>query len=142
MPVTKTSMPPNINTSIIRRELVFTASRSDGPGGQNVNKVNSKITLKFDILNSKVLDEDQKNAVIGKLASEVTKDGVLILTSQEYRSQLQNKEVVISKFEKLLSRAFEKKKKRKATKPSKSSVQERITQKKRNAEKKKWRQKP
>jgi ribosome-associated protein len=142
MPVTKTSMPPNINTSIIRRELVFTASRSDGPGGQNVNKVNSKITLKFDILNSKVLDEDQKNTVIGKLASEVTKDGVLILTSQEYRSQLQNKEVVISKFEKLLSRAFEKKKKRKATKPSKSSVQERITQKKRNAEKKKWRQKP
>jgi ribosome-associated protein len=135
-------MPPNINTSIIRRELVFTASRSDGPGGQNVNKVNSKITLKFDILNSKVLDEDQKNTVIGKLASEVTKDGVLILTSQEYRSQLQNKEVVISKFEKLLSRAFEKKKKRKATKPSKSSVQERITQKKRNAEKKKWRQKP
>jgi ribosome-associated protein len=122
--------------------LVFTASRSDGPGGQNVNKVNSKITLKFDILNSKVLDEDQKNTVIGKLASEVTKDGVLILTSQEYRSQLQNKEVVISKFEKLLSRAFEKKKKRKATKPSKSSVQERITQKKRNAEKKKWRQKP
>jgi ribosome-associated protein len=142
MPVTKTSMPLNINTSIIRRELVFTASRSDGPGGQNVNKVNSKITLKFDILNSKVLDEDQKNTVIGKLASEVTKDGVLILTSQEYRSQLQNKEVVISKFEKLLSRAFEKKKKRKATKPSKSSVQERITQKKRNAEKKKWRQKP
>lgn len=122
--------------------MVFTASRSDGPGGQNVNKVNSKITLKFDILNSKVLDEDQKNTVIGKLASEVTKDGVLILTSQEYRSQLQNKEVVISKFEKLLSRAFEKKKKRKATKPSKSSVQERITQKKRNAEKKKWRQKP
>ena len=72
----------------------------------------------------------------------MTKDGVLVLTAQESRSQLANKETVMLKLENLLQRAFEKRKVRKRTKPSKGSVQERIQMKKKLSEKKKWRQKP
>lgn len=123
-------------------ELLFTASRSDGPGGQNVNKVNSKITLKFDVGNSNLLSAEEKEIIMKRLRSRLTKDGVIVLTSQESRSQLANKEAVLLKLENLLKAAFEKKKVRKATKPSKGSVQERIQLKKKLSEKKKWRQKP
>jgi len=124
------------------KELVFSTSRSDGPGGQNVNKVNSKVTLKFDVAGSVAVSEEEKDLLLTKLAPRLTKDGVLVLTAQENRSQLQNKEAVILKLENLLAKAFEKKKMRKATKPSKRSVQDRIDQKKQHSEKKKWRQKP
>lgn len=123
-------------------ELRFTASRSDGPGGQNVNKVNSKITLKFDVVHSSLLSAEEKETIVKRLGSQLTKDGVLVLTAQESRSQLANKETVMLKLENLLQRAFEKRKVRKRTKPSKGSVQERIQMKKKLSEKKKWRQKP
>lgn len=123
-------------------ELDFNASRSGGPGGQNVNKVNSKITLKFDIINSLILTDDEKVLLKEKLASRLTTDGVLLLVAQEKRSQLQNKELTIVKLDELLIKAFAKKKARKATKPSKSSVQKRIKSKKQHSEKKQWRQKP
>ena len=123
-------------------ELRFTASRSDGPGGQNVNKVNSKITLKFDVVNSNLLSAEEKETIVKRLGSQLTKDGVLVLTAQESRSQLANKETVMLKLDNLLQRAFEKRKVRKRTKPSKGSVQERIQMKKKLSEKKKWRQKP
>lgn len=131
----------SITPELLRDELVFTTSRSSGPGGQNVNKVNTKVTLKFDIPNSPVLSEDEKQTLLQKLAARVTTDGVLMLTSQDKRSQLQNKEAVIIKLKKLLEKAFERKKARKSTKPSKASVQKRIKAKKEHAEKKKWRQK-
>jgi ribosome-associated protein len=123
-------------------ELRFTASRSDGPGGQNVNKVNSKITLKFDVVHSNLLSAEEKEIIVKRLGSQLTKDGVLVLTAQESRSQLANKETVMLKLDNLLQRAFEKRKVRKRTKPSKGSVQERIQMKKKLSEKKKWRQKP
>ena len=103
--------------------------------------MNSKITLKFDIPGSQLLTEEEKQLLSGKLASRLTVEGVLILTSQEKRSQLQNKEEVIVKLDKILAKAFEKKKARKTTKPSKGSVQERIKKKKQRSEKKQWRQK-
>lgn len=124
------------------KELVFTASRSDGPGGQNVNKVNSKITLKFDVTGSRILTDEQKAHLYKKLDCQLTQEGVLIVTSRESRSQLANKEEAIVKFENLVRKAFEKRKARKSTKPSKGAIQERITRKKHQAEKKKWRQKP
>jgi ribosome-associated protein len=126
----------------LENELTFTTSRSSGPGGQNVNKVNSKVTLKFDIRASNILNEEEKVVLLKKLKSKITSDGVLILSSQDKRTQLQNKEAVISKLETLLNKAFEKKKKRKATKPTKGAVQERLNKKKQQADKKKWRQKP
>jgi ribosome-associated protein len=131
-----------ITAELLGNELVFTTSRSGGPGGQNVNKVNSKVTLSFDVAGSKVLAAEEKEVIAKKLATRMTNEGVLVLTAQDKRSQLQNKESVILKLEKLLGKAFEKKKARKATKPSKGSVQERIKQKKQHGEKKKWRQRP
>jgi len=131
-----------ITSSMLGKELIFSASRSDGPGGQNVNKVNSKVTLKFDVAHSEVLSQEEKDIISKKLTSRLTKDGVLVLTAQDKRSQLQNKGAVILKLEKLMAKAFEKKKVRKATKPSKGSIQDRINKKKQLSEKKKWRQKP
>jgi len=130
-----------ILATTLGNEIIFSASRSSGAGGQNVNKVNTKVTLKFDVKNSQHLTEEEKEILLKKLSTRLTNDGVLILSSQEKRSQLQNKEAVILKFEKIIAKAFEKKKARRATKPSKGAVQERIKQKKQRSEKKQWRQK-
>lgn len=128
-----------MDIAALKQELVFSTSRSSGPGGQNVNKVNTKVTLKFDVAGSAVLTEEEKQIITAKLATRITTEGILVLVSQDKRSQLENKEAVREKFAKLIAKAFEKKKARKATKPSKASVKERIETKKRNAEKKKWR---
>jgi ribosome-associated protein len=130
-----------LSATLLQPELEFTASRSSGPGGQNVNKVNSKVTLKFDVRNSIILNEEEKGILLNKLASGLSTKGVLILTSQDKRSQLQNKEDAMTKLDAVLTKAFVKKKVRKATKPSKGSVQKRIKKKKQHSEKKHWRQK-
>ncbi|HEY3403022.1 MAG TPA: alternative ribosome rescue aminoacyl-tRNA hydrolase ArfB [Ohtaekwangia sp.] len=131
-----------ISINDLTSELKFTTSRSSGPGGQNVNKVNTKVTVAFNVHQSQLLTEEEKETINQKLASRLTKEGVLLLSSQDKRSQLENKEAVVAKLEKLLTQAFTKQKKRKTTKPSKSSVQNRIKEKKQHAEKKKWRQRP
>lgn len=128
-----------LNASVLNHELDFTASRSEGPGGQNVNKVNSKITLRWDIANSSMVTDEEKKQIIEKLSSFITKDGVLILSAQDKRSQLQNKEAVIQKLDWLLIKAFEVKKQRKPTKPTKAAKDERIRKKKLRGEKKQWR---
>lgn len=122
-------------------ELVFTTSRSSGPGGQNVNKVNTKVTLKWDVLNSPSITEEQRALIREKLKSYFTKEGVLILMAQDKRSQLANKEAVLHKLDQLLKKAFISKKVRKATKPSKTAVKKRLESKKQHAEKKQWRKK-
>src|SRR5688572_20418884 len=94
----------------LQSELNFGVSRSSGPGGQNVNKVNSKVTLKFDVVQSKVLTAEEKEVILKKLGAKLTTEGVLILTSQDSRSQFDNKQAVILKFDKLITKAFEKKK--------------------------------
>jgi ribosome-associated protein len=133
---------PKRTAATLGKEITFSTSRSSGPGGQNVNKVNTKVTLKFDVWQSQILTDEEKEVLKTKLSSRLTNDGVLILSSQDKRSQLENKENVIRKFDKVLAKAFEKKKARKATKPSKGAVQSRIKKKKEHSEKKKWRQKP
>ncbi|MFN6090073.1 MAG: alternative ribosome rescue aminoacyl-tRNA hydrolase ArfB [Cyclobacteriaceae bacterium] len=129
------------SVDILYSEFIFSASRSSGPGGQNVNKVNSKVTLEWNVVQSLLVSEEEKTVILYKLSSHITKEGVVQLTSQEARSQLQNKEAVIKKLQDLLTRAFIKKKTRKPTKPSKAAKQKRILQKKQHGEKKKWRQK-
>jgi ribosome-associated protein len=123
------------------RELKFSSSRSSGPGGQNVNKVNTKVTLKWDVVNSILLTAEQKELLITKLNTRLTNDGILLLTSQDKRSQLENKEAAISKLNLILIKAFTPKKARKKTKPTKSSSRKRIETKKRTGEKKQWRKK-
>lgn len=125
----------------LEKELHFLVSRSSGPGGQNVNKVNSKVTLKFNVMKSLTLTDEEKELILKKLETKLTNDHVLILSSQQGRSQLDNKEIVLFKFEKLLAKVFEKEKIRKATKPSKVANRKRLESKKQHAEKKKWRQK-
>ena len=120
-------------------EAVFLTSRSSGPGGQNVNKVNSRIELRFSITNSEVLSDEQKQLLSEKLASKLTSDGLLIVTCQENRSQLRNKEIAIEKFYHLITKALTPVKKRRSTKPTISSIEKRLRQKKENAEKKQLR---
>jgi ribosome-associated protein len=134
------TMKRTITPELIAGELVFTSSRSSGPGGQNVNKVNSKVTLRWHVKDSTLLSPEEKELILQKLANHLTVEGVLLLSAQDKRSQLQNKEEVLLKLADLLTRAFAKKKKRKATKPSKSSVQARLDKKKKHSDKKKWRQ--
>lgn len=125
--------------SELRKELRFTVSRSAGPGGQNVNKVNSKVTLRFDVARSRVLTEEQKLRIQRRLTSQINSSGFLVVTAQESRSQHENREVATKKFEKLIAQAFIRRKVRKHTKPTNSSVKARLEQKKRHSDKKRRR---
>lgn len=129
------------NIQYLPSEFIFQASRSSGPGGQNVNKVNSKIELRFNIQESKLLTEDQKEILIAKLATKINTDGYLVVVSQRDRSQLVNKDDAILKAIHLIEKALKPVKPRKRTKPTKSSVEKRLTAKKINADRKQNRQK-
>lgn len=130
-----------LNQKLLTAELKFQASRSSGPGGQNVNKVNSKALLKFDIPNSEVLDEAEKEILLRKLANKIDQDGILSIQSQEKRSLLQNKEIAVTKFYSLLQEAFQKKKVRKVSRPGKAAIEKRIKAKKVRAQVKENRKK-
>jgi len=91
---------------IPENEVSFTASRSSGPGGQNVNKVSSKVTLSFDVAASVSLSADQKTKIAAKLATRINKDGVLQIASQRTRSQDLNRADVLARFSDLLRRAL------------------------------------
>jgi ribosome-associated protein len=110
-------------------EFAFQASRSSGPGGQNVNKVSTKIELRFHIANSVLLNEEEKAIITLKLINKINKQGELVLVSQAERSQLMNRETVIEKFYTMINKALTPKKKRLKTKPTKVSVEKRLESK-------------
>ena len=118
------------------QELEFQASRSGGAGGQNVNKVATKVELRFHVQNSALLTDEEKTLVQDKLGNRINSEGYLLLTCQTERSQLQNKETCVKRFYELLRQALTKQKKRKATKPTKASVRKRLEFKKKQAQKK------
>lgn len=123
-------------------ELNYKAVRSSGAGGQNVNKVSSKVVLSFDLRNSKFLSDDEKLLLETNLSSRLTTDLVLILNCDEDRSQFKNKEIVTKRFLELVKKALIIPKIRKATKIPKAVIRKRIKGKKNISEIKKTRRKP
>lgn len=131
-----------MNTGVILSELRYKAVRSSGAGGQNVNKVSSKVVLTFDLENSLAFAEEEKERALTKLKSKLSQDGILILNCDEDRSQLKNKEIVTKRFLDLIKKALVVPKERKATKIPRSVVEKRLKDKSSQSEIKQNRRKP
>lgn len=123
-------------------EVTFKAVRSSGAGGQNVNKVSSKVVLTFDLNASQSLTEEEKELISTKLKSKLTLENILILNCDEDRSQLKNKEIVIKRFLEIMTKALIIPKARKATKIPRSVIEKRLKNKASNSEIKQNRKKP
>ena len=118
-----------LDKEALKKEFTFSTARAGGPGGQHVNKVESKVILTFDIEKSKVLNDKEKQLINLKLKKYISKNGILLLYNQETRSQLLNKQRVTNYFFLLLKKAFFKAKKRKKSTPSKASKEKRLKEK-------------
>jgi ribosome-associated protein len=117
-------------------ELAYSSSRSSGPGGQNVNKVNSRIELRFNLMDSSLLNDAEKSRIQSVLGNRINREGFLVLVSQTERSQLANKKKVTERFYRLLNNALLPVKKRKPTFPTLASKERRIESKKLQSRKK------
>ena len=126
----------------ILHELTFKAIRSSGSGGQHVNKVSSKVELTFNLSESPLFDDDQKERLLRKLQNRLTKEGVLVLQCGESRSQHKNKGIIIKRFFSIIDTALIIPKKRIRTKIPKSVIRKRLKNKRNRSEKKANRKKP
>lgn len=116
---------------ILEDELVFRFSRGGGPGGQNVNKVNTRVTALFDAANSRGFSDAQKERILKGLASRADKDGVIRVVSQRYRTQKANRRAAVERLEELLRGVLKKKAVRKKTRVPEAAKRERLEKKKR-----------
>lgn len=121
------------------KEITMITSRASGPGGQHVNRTESKVELHWNLEESLVLSDGQKRLLRERLGRRLTSEGVLILTSQATRSQIKNREIVQRRFLELVDKSLKPPKKRVRTKPKKSAIEKRLKQKKQQSEKKKRR---
>lgn len=123
----------NSSLSIPLSELTFRSTRSGGPGGQNVNKVDSRVTLTFDIVNSRALDDRQKQRISQRLTNRINRQGVLRISGQEHRTQAANRRAVLNRFAELMAKALEQGTPRRPTGIPARSKRRRLEQKKRRS---------
>jgi ribosome-associated protein len=120
-------------TYISEDELVFKASRSSGPGGQNVNKISSRVTVFFDAANCQGLSDTQKRQILSRLATRADKNGVIRAVSQRHRSQKANRDAAVERLRQLLTAALKTKPVRKKTKVPYQAKQQRLEEKRRRS---------
>ena len=123
-----------MNKTILKKELQYKAVRSSGAGGQNVNKVATKVVVWFDISNSMALNKEEKDLILLKLKNKISQENIISLTTDSDRSQLKNKTIVTKKILELLEKALQKPKPRVETKIPKIVIEKRLKEKKSNSE--------
>ena len=123
-------------------EFIFSTSRSSGPGGQNINKLNTKVELRFNIYATMLFSEEEKERICRRLGKKINKEGELILVAQSGRTQLMNKKLVAGKFFSVVSKALTSPAKRISTRPTVASVKKRLDKKRNQGDKKKLRRIP
>ncbi|MBK8987145.1 MAG: aminoacyl-tRNA hydrolase [Chloroflexi bacterium] len=129
----------NERLSIPAAELQFRFSTSSGPGGQHVNRSETRVTLLFDVAQSPSLDDATRARLLTRLAQRLDKDGVLPIHVQDTRSQHQNREIAIGRLQLLLADALKEPKRRRVTKPHRAAVEKRLAEKKQRSQVKKER---
>lgn len=129
----------NKNLSIDENDIIFTFSRSTGPGGQNVNKLNTRATLYFDLAKSRSLTSYDRKRILDKYPSRINTEGIMRVISQKHRTQKANKIAAMERFTELLSEALSKRTPRKKTSVPRSSVEKRLSLKKQRSAIKKQR---
>jgi ribosome-associated protein len=121
--------PKDLLNRNLENEFIFSATRSSGPGGQNVNKVNTRVELRFSLSSTALFTEEEKSIISRKLKNKINKEGEIILISQSERTQQMNKNEVTRKFYDLIARALTKQKKRRSTRPTLTSKIKRLENK-------------
>jgi ribosome-associated protein len=128
--------------SIPDEELSFATSRSGGPGGQNVNKLETRVTVRFDVAGSSSLSEEQRQRLLERLATRITREGIFHVTSQKHRTQGENREAAVARLAELMAEALREEVPRKATRVSKAAKRRRVDAKKRRGQRKRERSAP
>ena len=135
-------IPIDDTLAIPEEEVSFATSRSGGPGGQNVNKLETRVALRFDLAGSSSLSEEQKARLRERLATRITKEGILQVTSQRHRTQGANREAAVERFAELLRDNLREEAPRKKTRPSRAAKARRLDAKRRHSQRKKDRAAP
>jgi len=135
-------IPITEDLSIPDEEVAFATSRSGGPGGQNVNKLETRVTLRFDLAGSASLSEEQKARLRERLATRITKAGILQVSAQRHRTQAANREAAVERFAELLRESLREEAPRKKTRPSRAAKARRLEAKRRHSQRKRERAAP
>jgi ribosome-associated protein len=132
-------IPIDDELAIPDEEVSFTTSRSGGPGGQNVNKLETRVTVRFDVAGSPSLGEEQRQRILERLATRITRTGIFHVTSQKHRTQAENRAAAVARFSELLAEALREEIPRKPTRVSKAAKRRRLDEKRRHSQRKRER---